>query len=88
MSTPGSASEHFVSGQKSNDPRSPDYVPSIFSHVSSIAKRKQAEDLHRHERLDAEKRKKDKLLLADGRFALFEESNGVQYCKVCTTQQI
>ena len=32
-------SAHFVNG-KSNDPASPDYVPSIFSHVSSPLKKK------------------------------------------------
>ena len=33
-------SAHFVNG-KSNDPASPDYVPSIFSHISSPLKKRQ-----------------------------------------------
>ena len=32
-------SSHFISGLKSNDPLSPDYVPSLFEHVASPAKR-------------------------------------------------
>ena len=28
-------SAHFISGKKSNDPLSPDYVPSVFKHISS-----------------------------------------------------
>ena len=30
---------HFISGCKSNDPISPDYVPSVFSHIKSPIKR-------------------------------------------------
>ena len=38
-------SQHFVSGSKSNDPPSPNYVPSIFSFVKSPVKRRAADDM-------------------------------------------
>ena len=38
-------SAHFVSGTKSNDKLSPDYVPSIFSHIASPRKRKAKDNL-------------------------------------------
>ena len=43
-------SAHFVSGKKSNDKLSPDYVPSIFHHVSSPLKRRKQVDLHAYHR--------------------------------------
>jgi hypothetical protein len=43
-------SAHFVSGKKSNDVLSPDYVPSIFHHVSSPLKRQKEADLHAYHR--------------------------------------
>ncbi|XP_061790065.1 FGGY carbohydrate kinase domain-containing protein isoform X2 [Nerophis lumbriciformis] len=35
-------SEHFISGRKSNNPRSPDFVPAIFKHVPSPQKRRRS----------------------------------------------
>ena len=43
-------SAHFVSGKKNNDPLSPDYVPSIFNHVSSPLKRQKKTDLQAYNR--------------------------------------
>ena len=43
-------SDHFISGEKSNDPPFPNYVTSIFKHLSSPFKRKHPRDMERYER--------------------------------------
>ena len=43
-------SAHFVSGKKINDELSPDYVLSIFHHVSSPLKRRKHAGLHAYHR--------------------------------------
>ena len=43
-------SAHFVSGSKSNDKLSPNYVSCIFSHLTSPRKRKAKDDLHAYTR--------------------------------------
>ena len=53
-------SAHFVSGSKSNDRLSPDYVPSVFSHTKSPRKRKAERDLQAFtRRKEARKRRSD-----------------------------
>ena len=55
-------SVHFVSGSKSNDKLSPDYVPSIFSHTKSPIKRKAEQNLHAYTRKkEARKRRSEAL---------------------------
>ncbi|XP_045900641.1 THAP domain-containing protein 1-like [Micropterus dolomieu] len=41
--------EHFIQGTKSDDPLSPDWVPSIFTHTPAIKKRKRKKDTKRYE---------------------------------------
>ena len=43
-------SAHFVSGKKSNDPLSPDYIPSVFSFTNSPQKRKLQQQVDGYER--------------------------------------
>jgi len=50
-------SAHFVGGVKSNDPASPAYIPSLFSHGKSPFKRKAENDMQRYNRTKACKRK-------------------------------
>ena len=54
-------SAHFVSGSKSNDKLSPDYVASIFSHVTSPRKHKAKDDLHAYTRKEAQKKRSEAL---------------------------
>lgn len=51
-------SAHFVSGKKSDDPLSPDFVPSVFSYVHSPEKRRVKRQLERYEqRMHSKKRR-------------------------------
>ena len=78
-------SVHFVSGIKSNDPLSPDYVPSVFCYTKSSVKRKLASDMERYERkVEAKKRRVencDRLAAASSLLALSEDGNGSAYCE-------
>ncbi len=51
-------SAHFVGGLKSNDSLSPAYIPSIFVHVESPAKRKAQQDVVRYERNKATRKRR------------------------------
>ena len=48
---------HFVGGHKSDNPTSPAYVPSLFDHIKSPAKRKAEHQLARYERTNVSKRR-------------------------------
>ncbi|XP_074546650.1 uncharacterized protein LOC141805465 [Halichoeres trimaculatus] len=48
-------SEHFISGQKSDNPLSLDYVPSVFPYVPSKDKRKKQQKINRRRTKQAEK---------------------------------
>ena len=51
-------SQHFITGEKSNNPLAPNYVPSVFEYVSSPAKRRLENDLDRFQRRQAMKRRR------------------------------
>lgn len=51
-------SAHFVSGKKSDDPLSPDYVPSLFNHVKSPQKRRVKRQLERYEQRKSTKKRR------------------------------
>ena len=51
-------SEHFVSGEKSNNPLAPNYIPTLFSHVESPVKSKMVARLEDFNRRQAMKRRR------------------------------
>lgn len=58
-------SNHFIGGQKSNDPTSPAYNPTLFDYVESPKKRKAEEDLRRLSRAKENKRRRIAILERD-----------------------
>ena len=52
-------SQHFVNGEKSNNPLAPNYSPTIFPQLSSPEKRKRESDVARFEKRQETKRKKN-----------------------------
>ena len=78
-------SAQFVSGQKSNGPLSPDYVPSFFSHTKSNDRRKILIDMNRFERVpEAEKirlENSEKMMAAKVMLGLADSGNGIHYCE-------
>ena len=51
-------SDHFVNGEKSNDPTSTAYVPSLFAYVASPLKRRGQRDMTRYQRIQASKKQR------------------------------
>ena len=51
-------SAHFVSGKKSDDPLSPDYIPSVFSFVKTPEKRKAKRAVERYEQRQLSKKQR------------------------------
>ena len=78
-------SQHFISGEKSNDPTSPDYVPSIFKHTSNEARTKAVNDLERYDRVVHCKKRRienhDRAVAAEVLLNLSETGNGEIFCE-------
>ena len=78
-------SVHFVSGCKSNNPLSPDYIPSIFEHVASPAKRRAKEELDKFRRRSEVRRKRllnsERQEAAESLLSLSKFGNGITYCE-------
>lgn len=51
-------SQHFITGEKSNNPLAPNYVPSIFNYVSSPIKRRLENNVGQFQRRQAIKRRR------------------------------
>ncbi len=75
----------IISGCKSNDPLSPDYVPSVFAHIGSPSKRKAIDGMERFRRsAEVKKRRREntaRLEAAESLVQLYDEGNGEGYCE-------
>ena len=71
---------HVITGYKSNDSVSPDFIPSVFDHVKSPQKRKLINDIERYDRTVAtKKRRMDNAAAAESRLVSLADdgtSNG------------
>lgn len=78
-------STHFVSGAKSNNPTSPDYVPSVFPRIKSPvkSKRKLMKDFERTKQETKKRRVEncDRLNAANSLLDLFHAGSGTVYCE-------
>ncbi|XP_077431686.1 uncharacterized protein LOC144057700 [Vanacampus margaritifer] len=61
-------SEHFISGKKSNNPFSPDYIPSIFKNVPPRVRKSKKAQLKMNRQDDKLRRRKTKSLAVEGHF--------------------
>lgn len=50
--------KHFISGHKSNDPASPDYIPTVFNYVKSPQKHRLMNNMTRYKRTVGNKRRR------------------------------
>ncbi len=51
-------SAHFVTGKKSQDPISPDFVPSVFKYIDSHAKKRKLNDIKKYSNRKSQLRRK------------------------------
>ena len=76
---------HFISGCKSDDPVSPDYVPSVFNYTKSPRKRKLVKDMERYVRMAGTKKRRadndNRMSAAQSLLDLSENGNGYQFCE-------
>lgn len=86
---------HLISGYNSNNPTSPYYTPSVFSHVKRPQKRKLLRDMRRYERTTCSKRRRiadeNRLQAAHSLLELADDGNGSQPhsgTASCTTMTI
>ncbi|XP_065114905.1 uncharacterized protein [Paramisgurnus dabryanus] len=57
-------SAHFISGAKSDDPSSPDWVPSVFLQTTATKKRKRKKDVEKYEQSKREEEIKEQAAVA------------------------
>uniref|UniRef100_A0AAV2M0N9 Secreted protein n=1 Tax=Knipowitschia caucasica TaxID=637954 RepID=A0AAV2M0N9_KNICA len=82
--TCGDHVQHLNCGQKSDDPLSPDYVPSVFAHTKSPARRRAVQSLEKFK--VRQNLKKKKLLLSSRSEAAMALPNFSSEMSEMTTQ--